>query len=149
MGDIPKRFKRQSIPHYILHHGFVLRSLSESVEMNPLLVRTFQGRVDKIKRGIPLGDFGLPSQWNTAKSQLIVNQATFLNVDRLWGDDVEIEFGWSNSLQVSCVCKEFKNLCARALDYLRSLQNVFRHSSLLYPIESESRQSVIQGVGFV
>ena len=67
MRQIAERLKRQTVAHNVFHNRFAVFARLEFVQVNPLPVRAFERRVNKIARRIPPGNFGFPFDRKSAQ----------------------------------------------------------------------------------
>jgi len=92
--------------------------------MNPLPVRAFDLFIDEQDRRFPRGDQRLPPETDPEEGQPVVEPGALLHDHGLRCQDVEIEFGRRDALQIAGVGEERKYLINRSMNEDSSVEVV-------------------------
>jgi len=102
----------------------------EAVLVNPSAVGTADLFVHKETGGIPGRDATPPMQGNPPESESVVNFCACLDGNRCRIDDLKVQPGRREQIQVPCVREKGKNLLRSPLDQYRTVQFEGSHAGV-------------------
>jgi hypothetical protein len=93
---------------FVFHECAALM-LFEGVLVNPKGVWTSGLAIDKSSRWLPLSDLALPTYRKTAYTQPVMKHRTSLHGRRRRSQNLEVEPGWRNTIQIVRIAEELKD----------------------------------------
>jgi len=126
MEDIAKRRERQPIVHGVFDDCRFLSAV-EPVGVSPETIRATHLLVHEPVGWLPVHDACLPAQRNTEKAQSVVDCGPFFHWDRLWCEDLEVQFRRGNALQVGSIREKGEHLFAWQRQLHGRLENMEGH----------------------
>ena len=126
MEEIAQRPERQPVLHGVLDDSPFF-SIVKPVGVPPEPVGTAHLLVHEPVGWLPVHDACLPAQRNTEKAQSVVDCGPFFHWDRLWCEDLEVQFRRCNALQVGSIREKGEHLFAWQRQLHGRLENMEGH----------------------
>lgn len=122
-GAIDERASRHGVDDVVPAQGTAV-PLLEPVPMDPLPVRAAPLFINKPEGGLPDGDFALPAKRQAVEAEPLVDELTRAHGNRSRGEDLEMEPGGRDGLQVPGLPEEGEDPVARMGNPEFALQDI-------------------------